>query len=133
MNRRLRHHQSASRPVHSVLTLISTALVLLCLELTLGGLAWGSSVPPSPSPSEAFGAPASTPQPIALTGPRTLALVAGLGDGRQRTGQLVEPGDSSLAPPALAPHDSVAVARPQPSLVLARGLLAVRAPPHPAA
>ena len=130
MSRRLRHHQSASRPVHGVLTLLATVLVLVCLELSFGGFSWGSSVPPSPLPSEAFGAPATVPQPIALTGPRSLALVAGLGEGRQRTGQLVEPGEPSVAPSAASLHDSVAVAQLRPSLMLACGLLAVRAPPY---
>lgn len=133
MSRRLRHQQSASRPVHSVLTVLATGLILLSVELSLGGLGWGNSAPSGPSTAEAFGAPASTPQPIALTGPRTLALLAGPGDGRQRTGQLVEPGDSSLVPPALAAYDGATVAPPRPSLMLARGLLAVRAPPRLAA
>ena len=103
--------------------------MLLCLELSLGGLAWGSSVPPSPSPSEAFGAPASVPHPIALTGPRSLALAPGPGEGRQRTGQLVEPDESSVTLSAASLHDGVVVVQPRPPLVLARGLLAVRAPP----
>jgi hypothetical protein len=103
--------------------------VLVCLELSLGGLPWGGSVASSPSPVEAFGAPASAPQPIALTGPRSLAIVAGLGEGRQKPGQLVEPGRSSFSPPAASLPDGAAIIQPRPSLVLARGLLAVRAPP----
>jgi len=130
MSRRLRHHQPASRRLHDVLGLLATLLVLVCLEVSFSGLAFSDARTVSGSLTpETFSAPASPPQPIALSGPRGLALVAGLGEGRQRTGQLVEPG-ASLFTASIAGHrDGQADSQPRPPLALTHGLLTVRAPP----
>lgn len=134
MSRRLRHHQPASRRPHDVLGLLATLLVLVCLELSLGRLPLGGgSAVPGLTASEAFGAPASASQPIALSAPRSLALIAGLGEGRQRTGQLVEPHASSFSASAVTQRDGADDCQPRPPLALARGLLTVRAPPPLAA
>ena len=134
MSRRLRHHQPASRRLHDVLGLLVTLLALACLELSFGGPAWGSDRAGSgPVAVEVFGSPASAPQPIALTGPRGLVLIAGLGDGRLRTGQLVEPGGTSFAALGTTLRAGVDDAQARPPFVLTRGQRTVRAPPLRAA
>ena len=133
MSRRLRPHRFASRPLRDALTLFTTLCVLVCVELSLGGFVGGNTPVFGSTPGEAFGLPGTVPQPIALTSSRTLALVAGLGDGRHRTGQLVEPGDATFTAAALPMGNRLADHQARPLLVLARGLLTVRAPPLSAA
>lgn len=129
MSRRLRHHRSAGLPCHDALTLVAVVAVLACAGVSCVGLVWSGDSSQSPMASETFGVPASALPPIALTGPRTVALVAGLSDGRQRAGLLVGPGDASFSASAFGLSDGAADIQARRSLVQASGHLAVRAPP----
>jgi hypothetical protein len=133
MSRRLRHHRSAGRPCHVALTLVAVVAVLACAGVSVVGLVWGGDSKQNKAAAETFSVPASAPLPIAMTGPRSFALVAGLSDGRQRAGLFAGPGDASYSAFAFGLSDGAADIPIRRSLVRASGLLAVRAPPALAA
>jgi hypothetical protein len=109
--------------------------LLLALALLAGageGVGWLPAGPAEarlPTPLEAFGAPGAGHAPIALTGPRSIALTPGLNETRPRAGQFVEPAVVGLAHGAGAARSGPASVTPGRPLLAARGLLTVRAPP----
>jgi hypothetical protein len=109
--------------------------LLLALVLLVGvgdGFGWLPAGPAEahlPTPLEAFGAPGAGHAPIALTGPRSIALAPGLNEARPRAGQFVEPAIVGLAHGTGAARSGLASVTPGRPHLAARGLLTVRAPP----
>jgi hypothetical protein len=108
--------------------------LLVGLAVSFGsGLTSGSREPSGSTPLEASGATPHGSRAVALTGPRGIAIVAGLSDNRQRDRQLVEPGPASLLAAEQRGRSSASIDRPRSPHLALRGLLAVRAPPWSAA
>ena len=132
MNRRLRHDRPSRRRCLDALGILAAVVLLVCLELSLrGDPLQHVTATAGTSPLEAMGSSGSDPHPIALTGARGFAIIVGAGDGRHRSGQLVEPGTAPLTTGYAGAHDGETVASGRPPHLVLRGLLAVRAPPAP--
>jgi hypothetical protein len=133
MSRRLRQHHSAGRPYHAALTLVAVVVVLASVGVSVVGPLGGGDSAQNKAAAETFGVPASAPLPVALAGPRSFALVAGMSDGRQRASLFEGRSAASFSTSAFSRSDDAADIRIPRSLVRASGLLAVRAPPPHAA
>lgn len=105
-------------------------LTIVLLASVVGGLG-GRGVEEARvgSPFEAVGAPVSGHSPIALTGPRGIALAATPNEVRPRTGPFVEPAALGLAGGSPGAGAGLTAAEPRPPHLAARGFLTVRAPP----
>jgi hypothetical protein len=107
-----------------------TAALLVSLGGSVGASVGGSGAEAhTATPLESFGTPSPGQAPLALAGQRGSALAAGLSEGRQRTGQLVEPDAVSLTGSRTGRGAGVSVVAPRVPHLAIRGLLAVRAPP----
>jgi hypothetical protein len=111
----------------------ATTLMLTVLLLGPGrgteGAGWGSVESRAGTPLETLGVPSAGHAPLALTGPRGISIAASLQEGRQRFGQIVEPGTPGLAGGGLRPGAGVMPVVVQPAYLAAHSPFAVRAPP----
>jgi hypothetical protein len=118
---------------------LGASVLLLVVLATAGpggavgsGLAGLLRLPPDASaapPLEAIGATEGLRDVLALTGPRGISVAVGLPDGRQRTGQLVEPGAEHPGGAGAPSGRGPSLAVPRPVLLVVRGLFAGRGPP----
>jgi hypothetical protein len=150
MHHRPRHDRPARRRCLGALGVVLTVVVLAMLGGSVVGSAgwggsvirsagwggsvirsagWGSAETRVPTPPESVGAPAPGHSHIALTGPRGITIVAGLGEVRQRAGQVVEADATRLASSGAGPGAGLSLLAPRPLHLAIRGLLAARAPP----
>jgi hypothetical protein len=137
MSRRLRYDRPA-RPrwcpnVAAVVMVAATTVMLTILLLRPGsppdGAGWGGTEARAGTPLESFGVPSAGHPPLALTGPRGIVIAASLHDGRQRFGQIVEPGTSGLSGGGHGLGAGLPAVVPPPAHLVAHGHFAVRAPP----
>jgi hypothetical protein len=94
-----------------------------------GGWGWRGVEVQTPPPLETLGVPSAGHVPLALTGPRGITIVASFQEGRQRFGQIVEPGTPGPAGSGLRPGAGPTAVVLQPAYLVAHGPFDVRAPP----
>jgi len=111
----------------------TTTLLLTVLLLGPGrgadGSGWGGIAARAGTPLETLGVSSAGHAPLALTGPRGITIAASLQEGRQRFGQIVEPGAPGLAGGGLRPGTGPTAVVLQPAYLAAHGPFDVRAPP----
>jgi hypothetical protein len=140
MSRQPRHHRRASyrsfRWQPGALTAVLAAVTIPLLIVLLAGpgrsfdgAGWSTTEARAGTPLEMLAVPSSGQVPLALTGPRGITVVASLQEGRQRLGQVVEPGAPGLVGGGNGPGAGLTPIVARPAYLVARGLLAVRAPP----
>jgi hypothetical protein len=117
----------------AILMVAATTLMLTVFLLGPGrgadGSGWGSAEAQAGTPLETLGVPSAGHVPLALTGPRGITIAASLNEGRQRFGQMVEPGTPGLAGGGLRPGTGPTAIVLQPAYLTAHGPFDVRAPP----
>jgi hypothetical protein len=118
--------------VTALLVAVTIPLLIVLLAWpgrSYDGAGWSTTAARAGTPLESLGVPSSGHVPLALTGPRGITVVAGIQEGRQRFGHVVEPGAPSLVAGSNGPGAGLTPIVVPPAFLVARGLLAVRAPP----
>jgi hypothetical protein len=110
-------------------TSVAAILLAACLSCLVGGSGHPASDTRIPTPLESIGAPPPGQVPLALTGPRSLAVAVSLQEGRQRFGQIVEPGELGRVDGVSEPGAGLTPVEARPAYLVAYGPLAARAPP----